>query len=626
MRLRIRDHKGLGGALNLFGHNMKLGRGGIREIEFFTQTRQLIAGGRDPSLRVRGTVEGLARLAAAGWIPEAVAERLMAHYRAHREVEHRVQMVGDAQTHDLPGDEEGFARLAAFMGTTIAALRADLTARIEEVHDLTEGFFAPGKVEGVEDGFGAEITARWLRYPALRSDRANEIFRRVKPLILRLLKDAAQPEEALREFDAFLSGLPAGVQVFSLFEANPQLAQLIVDIAATAPALARYLGRNAGVLDAVIGGRFFAPWPGVTGLRATLRAVLEGVEGYEARLDAIRRFRKEWHFRTGVHHLRGLIGADEAGQEYADLAGAVLAELWPEVVAQFAAKHGAPPGRGAVVLGMGSLGAERLTATSDLDLIVIYDAGEAEASAGPRPLAVRPYYARLTQALVTAVTAPTAEGLLYEVDMRLRPSGRQGPVATSLASFTAYQRSEAWTWEHLALTRARTVAGEATLGAEVEAFRQKLLREKAGGAAVRRDVAEMLARLGAAKPGEGGWDAKLGPGRLMDIELCAQTLALLSGSKARRLQLQVAAGVRSGFIDAGAGEVLTAAARLFWKVQAASRLLSGGVLDPDAVGEGGRRFVLRETGFDDTRALMTAMAEAAAATVGVIGRVLEEKR
>jgi glutamate-ammonia-ligase adenylyltransferase len=478
----------------------------------------------------------------------------------------------------------------------------------------------------VEDGFGAEITARWLRYPALRSDRANEIFRRVKPLILRLLKDAAQPEEALREFDAFLAGLPAGVQVFSLFEANPQLAQLIVDIAATAPALARYLGRNAGVLDAVIGGRFFAPWPGVTGLRAALRAGLEEVEGYEERLDAIRRFRKEWHFRTGVHHLRGLIGADEAGQEYADLAGAVLAELWPEVVAQFAAKHGAPPGRGAVVLGMGSLGAERLTATSDLDLIVIYDAGEAEASAGPRPLAVRPYYARLTQALVTAVTAPTAEGLLYEVDMRLRPSGRQGPVATSLASFTSYQRSEAWTWEHLALTRARTVAGEAALGAEVEAFRQELLREKAGGDAVRRDVAEMRARLGAAKPGEGGWDAKLGPGRLMDIELCAQTLALLSGSRARRLQLQVAAGVRAGLIDAGEGEVLTSAARLYWKVQAASRLLSGGVLDPDAVGEGGRRFVLRETGFDDTGALMTAMAETAAATVGVIGRVLEEKR
>ena len=626
MRLRIRDHKRLGGAFTLTGHDIKLGRGGIREIEFFTQTRQLIAGGRDPSLRVRGTVEGLARLADAGWVPADVARRLTAHYRAHREVEHRVQMVGDAQTHDLPADEEGFARLAAFMGTGVATLKADLTARIEEVHELTEGFFAPGKVAPVEDDFGAEATARWLKYPALRSGRASEIFRRVSPVILRHLKDAAQPEEALREFDAFLAGLPAGVQVFALFEANPQLALLIVDIAATAPALARYLGRNAGVLDAVIAGRFFEPWPGVAGLGTVLAEVLEGVDGYEARLNAIRRFRKEWHFRTGVHHLRGLIGADEAGQQYADLAGAVITRLWPEVVAEFSAKHGPPPGRGAVVVGMGSLGAERLTATSDLDLLVIYDPGLAETSHGPRPLAVRPYYARLTQALVTALTAPTAEGILYEVDMRLRPSGRQGPVATSVASFTAYQRDEAWTWEHLALTRARPVAGEAALAAEVEGFRQALLGQKASGASVRRDVTDMRARLAGAKPADGPWDAKLGPGRLMEIELCAQALALLSGSKARRIGAQVAAGIRAGLVSRPGGEVLTRAARLFWQVQAAARLLSGGTLDPAAVGEGGRRFVLRETGFADIATLLAAMEAEAAAAAAVVDEVLAEDR
>ncbi len=626
MRLRIRDHKGLGGALNLYGHDMKLGRGGIREIEFFTQTRQLIAGGRDASLRVRGTVDGLDRLAAAGWIPLDVAQRLTAHYRAHREVEHRVQMIGDAQTHDLPANDDGFARLAAFMGTTVAALRADLTARIEEVHSLTEGFFAPGKVEAAPDDFGAEVTARWLKYPALRSPRASEIFRRVRPEILRRLRDAAQPDEALREFDAFLAGLPAGVQVFSLFEANPQLTRLIVDIAATAPALSRYLGRNAGVLDAVIAGRFFAPWPGIAGLRTALRTLLDGVSGYESRLDAIRRFRKEWHFRTGVHHLQGLIGAEEAGKEYADLAGAVLAELWPEVVAQFAAKHGPPPGRGAVALGMGSLGAERLTATSDLDLIVIYDPGAEDSSTGPRPLAVRPYYARLTQAFVTALTAPTAEGVLYEVDMRLRPSGRQGPVATSRVSFESYHRDEAWTWEHLALTRARPVAGDAALAADVETFRQSLLRDKAGGPTVRQDVAEMRARLAEAKPGDGVWDAKLGPGRLMDIELCAQTVTLLSGSPARLLTRQIAAGVRADLLTSAEGEVLTSAARLFWQVQAAARLLSGGTFDPAAVGAGGRQFILRETGLDRIETLLAAMDAQATATLAVIGRLMEAER
>ncbi len=625
MRLRIRDHKGLGGALNLYGHNMKLGRGGIREIEFFTQTRQLIAGGRDVSLRVRGTVEGLDRLALAGWLPADVAVKLTHHYRAHREVEHRVQMINDAQTHDLPTTDAGFARLAAFMGTTDAALRRDLADRLEEVHSLTEGFFAPGVSVVPQDDFGAEVVGRWLKYPALRSSRAVEIFKRLRPEIMRRLKEAAKPEEALAQFDGFLAGLPAGVQLFSLFEANPQLTQLIVDIAATAPALARYLSRNAGVFDAVIGGRFFAAWPGIEGLRVALADALRDVAGYEARLDAMRRFRKEWHFRTGVHHLRGLIDAKEAGREYADLAQALVAGLWPEVVGQFALKHGQPPGKGAVVLGMGSLGAGRLNAGSDLDLIVIYDGDGVEASEAARPLATRPYYARLTQALVTAITAPTAEGRLYEVDMRLRPSGRQGPVATSLTSFQDYQQTEAWTWEHLALTRARCVAGNMTLGERVEAFRGSLLAMKAAGPTVLSDVSEMRDRIAAAKPPDSVWDAKIGPGRLQDIELVAQTAALLTGSVAQDLAGQIAAGVAGGVFTPESAAHLTAAATLFWQIQSAGRLLTGGTIDPAGIGEGGRRFVLRETKADNMDDLLAAMTAAAVDSEQVIAAVLAGK-
>lgn len=626
MRLRIRDHKGLAGALHLPGHNMKLGRGGIREIEFFTQTRQLIAGGRDPSLRVRGTCEGLDRLAAAGWFEADVARTLARHYRAHREVEHRLQMIQDAQTHVLPATEEGFARLAAFMDTDPQALRRDLTDRLTEVHETTEGFFAPEPARPDPAGdFGAETVARWPTYPALRSDRAVEIFKRLRPGILRHLQEAARPDEALAQFDGFLAGLPAGVQLFSLFEANPQLTRLIVDIAATAPALARYLSRNAGVLDAVIGGTFFAPWPGVAGLTAALAAALEATPDYEARLDAARRWMKEWHFRIGVHHLRGLIGADEAGRAYAELAEACVAGVWPLVCAQFAARHGAPPGRGAVVLGMGSLGAARLNAASDLDLIVIYDAAGAEASDGPKPLAARIYYARLTQALVTAITAPMAEGRLYEVDMRLRPSGRQGPVATSFAAFRDYQRTEAWTWEHLALTRARPVAGSDTLGAEVEEFRAGLLREKAKGPSVLADVAEMRDRIAAAKPPQGDWDAKIGPGRLQDVELVAQTAALLAGSPARGVAEQLAAGQAAGWLREGDLEALCHAADLFWRLQAAARLLTGGVLVPEDLGEGGRRFVLRETGQESTEALRRAMTDAAAAAETVIVRLLDRE-
>jgi [glutamine synthetase] adenylyltransferase / [glutamine synthetase]-adenylyl-L-tyrosine phosphorylase len=594
MRLRIRAHKGLGGPVELPDHNMKLGRGGIREIEFFTQTRQIIAGGRDPDLRVRGTVPGLAVLAAKGWIPQDVADTLTGHYRAHREVEHRLQMINDAQTHSLPRSADGFARLAAFMGLEQAQLEADLTARLTEVHELTEGFFAGSGISSVcdlptevVDSFDTEITSRWRSYPALRSDRAVEIFERLRPEILSRLARTTNPSEALLAFDGFLAGLPAGVQLFSLFDVNPQLIDLLVDIVGSSPALAHHLSRNSGVFDAVIGGGFFAPWPGMAALADELSARLTAEADYERKLDAARRWAKEWHFRIGVHHLRGLIDADAAGPQYADLAEATLRAIWPVVVAQFSAKHGPPPGRGAMVLGMGSLGAGRLNATSDLDLIVIYDADGVEMSDGRRPLAARPYYARLTQALVTAVTAPMAEGKLYEIDMRLRPSGTQGPVATSLTSFRDYQMSEAWVWEHLALTRARAVAGDAALAGDVEAVRKAVLARGHPRDQIIADVAAMRARIAAAKSPEGPWDAKLGAGRLQDVELIAQAASLMAASPDRGARDGLVAGVALGWLDADTGAALTEAYLLFWRLQLVSKLLSDKPLDPARIGEGG---------------------------------------
>ncbi|MDX8349708.1 glutamine-synthetase adenylyltransferase [Cognatiyoonia sp. IB215446] len=624
MRLKIRDHKGLGGKLTLEGHDMKLGRGGIREIEFFTQTRQLIAGGRDPSLRVRRTDEGLARLAAADWIPPETAKTLTTHYEAHREVEHRVQMINDAQTHHLPGDAAGFERLAAFMDTEAASLRETLTQRLSDVHTLTEGFFAPEPTAPVTTTWGADVVTRWHSYPALRSARATEIFDRLTPEILARLQEAAKPDEALAQFDTFLRGLPAGVQLFSLFEANPQLTQLIVDIAATAPALSQYLSRNAGVLDAVIGGAFFSDWPGVQGLVTYLEAVLGEIDDYETQLIAARRWVKEWHFRIGVHHLRGLIDSATAGRQYADLAEAVIAALWHVVVAEFAHKHGAMPGRGGAVLGMGSLGAGRLNAGSDLDLIMIYDAAGVEASDGRRPLATRAYFARLTQALVTALSAPMSEGRLYEVDMRLRPSGRQGPVATSFDAFRTYQRDEAWTWEHLALTRGRVVAGDAGLAGEIEAFRTALLAEKANGPTVLADVAEMRRRIAEAKPPQGDWDAKIGPGRLQDIELFAQTAALRSKSPARDIAAQLQAGVADGWLDAADAQAMTEATRFLWGVQAAAGLLTGGALDPDTLGEGAKRLILRESACDDLDGLLAKLVQARDMADKIITRMLKE--
>jgi len=626
MRLRIRDHKGLAGPLQVAGHNVKLGRGGIREIEFFTQTRQLIAGGRDPALRSPRTLEALGALADRGWIPAAVAEELGAHYRAHRDLEHRLQMVQDAQTQTMPTAPEAIARIARFCGEgdTDAFGRA-LIARCERVHALTEVFFAPTTAAPLPDLSPrmAEIVEGWRAYPALRSARAVEIFKRVRPGLLSRLMAAANPDEALIAFDGFLAGLPAGVQLFSLFEANPQLVDLIVDIAATAPALARYLSRNSAVLDAVIGGSFFAPWPGMAGLREDLAQRLAAVADYERALDAARVWAKEWHFRVGVHHLRGIVDAAEAAVHYADLAEATVGAIWPRVVADFAARHGPPPGAGAAVLGMGSLGAGRLNAGSDLDLIVIYDAEGAEASEGRRPLPVRSYYARLTQALVTALAAPMPAGRLYEVDMRLRPSGRQGPVATSLAAFRSYQETEAWTWEHLALTRARPIAGAPEVCAAVEAFRRALIagRALADPAPILRDVAEMRARLAAARPGS-AWDFKAGRGRLMDIDLIAETAALRAGSPARRPEQQIRAGVKAGVLSAAAGEAIGAALRLLWPLHASARLLGEGAADPATLGAGARAFVLREGGAADVADLEARVSELCDGAGAAIDQIL----
>ena len=624
MRLKIRDHKGLHGPLVLEAHNMKLGRGGIREIEFFTQTRQLIAGGRDPSLRASSTQGGLQALANAGWIPAQTADSLYDHYRFHREVEHRLQMINDAQTQTLPADSEGFARLAAFMDLEVADLRDTLRARLEDVHELTEGFFAPDAPasEAAASDWGQDVIARWHSYPALRSARATEIFARITPEIMHRLQEAAKPDEALAQFDRFLAGLPAGVQLFSLFEANPQLTRLIVDICATAPALAQYLSQNAGVLDAVLGGSFFADWPGKAALIKELQDILQGLDDYEAQLLAARRWAKEWHFRIGVHFLRDLIDSAQCGAQYADLAQAVVAAVWPVVTQEFERKHGPMPGRGGAVIAMGSLGAGRLTATSDLDLIVVYDAQGVDASDGRRPLATRTYFARLTQALITALSAQMAEGRLYEVDMRLRPSGRQGPVATSLTSFRDYQENEAWTWEHLALTRARAVAGDDSLCQDIEAFRRRLLASKAAGPAILTDVEDMRARIAVQKAQAAGWDAKVGPGRMQDIELFAQTVALKVASEAVDTPGQLQAGVVDGWLNAADAAALQEAFDLFWQLQTALRFLAGAEGDLKDLSEGAKRLILRETASKDEATVLSRLAAAQQQAGSIIHRYL----
>ncbi|HET9069039.1 MAG TPA: bifunctional [glutamine synthetase] adenylyltransferase/[glutamine synthetase]-adenylyl-L-tyrosine phosphorylase, partial [Amaricoccus sp.] len=523
IRQRIRAHKGLAGPLRLPGHDIKLGQGGIRDIEFFTQTRQLIVGGRDEGLRQRGTLAALAALAEKGWVEGAAAETLTGAYVAHRELEHRLQMLEDAQTQRFPEGPAEIARLADFCDRSVPEMEAEITRRLETVRDLTEPFFVPdarpGDVPPPEavfaDPAAAEATmAAWRRLPALRSERAQGLFRRLEPELLRRMASAASPDAALASLDAFLARLPAGVQIFSLMQANPPLLDLLIDVCGSAPELARHLGANAGVLDAVISADFWRPLAGASELRSQLADRLARAADYEAALNAARVWMRERHFRIGIHLLRGLAEPEEAAAAYSAVADAVLGALWPAVVADFATRHGPPPGAGAAVVAMGKLGSREMTVSSDLDLIVIYDAEGAEASDGRRPLATTVYYARLTQALIAALSAPMSEGILYKVDMRLRPSGRSGPVATALSAFRRYQAEEAWTWEHLALTRARVVAGPARVGEEVAAAIAAVLASPRDGDRVLADAADMRRRLAQAHEAAAAdpWEVKLGPG------------------------------------------------------------------------------------------------------------------
>lgn len=615
MRLAIREHKGLGGPITLPGHNMKLGRGGIREIEFFTQTRQLIAGGRDPELRLRGTKEGLSVLAAKGWVPQEAADTLSDHYTFHRTVEHRLQMVRDAQTHKLPQSPEGMERIAALMDMGVSALEGELRDRLSAVHEITEGFFTEARGPALAEtthSFDKSVMDAWPNYPALRSDRGAELFERLKPELLARLGQADKPDEALLAFDGFLAGLPAGVQLFSLLKANPQLADLLINIVSVSPMLAGHLSRNAGVLDAVIGGDFFKDWPGEDSLADDLAARLATLNDYETQLDSARVWAREWHFRIGVHHLRGLTDGAQAGAQYSDLARAVLRALWPVVISEIARRHGPPPGKGAVIVGMGSLGAGCLTAQSDLDLIVIYDADGVDASDGPRPLPARQYYARLTQALITAMSAPMAQGRLYELDLRLRPSGNKGPVATSLESFASYQKDEAWVWEHLALTRAQVIAGPQELAQTVEQLRTEILSGGHDLVQVCTDTAQMRARIAAAKSPDGVLDAKIGAGRLQDLELFAQAGALIGGATARGIPAGLAAAQTAGLIDKDQMQRLEDAYGRLWALQSATRLLSSRPLHGGALRTATQRFLIHAVGTspqNDTAEGMEALLE-----------------
>jgi [glutamine synthetase] adenylyltransferase / [glutamine synthetase]-adenylyl-L-tyrosine phosphorylase len=661
IKRQINAHKG-GRSIAVAGHNIKLGRGGIREIEFFAQTQQLIWGGRQPEMRVSGTMAALDALAAAGHVTQAVVDDMEAAYRYLRTLEHRLQMVDDKQTQTLPSNPQLLAEIAAFMGAAdLEAFSAELTGHLQKVEHHYAGLFEDAPSLGAASlGLGGNLvftggendpeTVRTItemgfsnadaicstirgwhhgRVRATRSTRARELLTELTPALLSALGTTTSPDDAFMRFDEFLTRLPAGVPLFSLFYANPSLLELVAEIMGDAPLLAEHLARHTSTLDSVLQANFFEPLPPQEVLEAELAKALSEADDFQLVLDVTRRWANDRKFQVGVLTLRNVVEAGEAAGALSDVAGAILRQVGPKVEEEFARAHGHVPGGAWVILAMGKAGGREMSATSDLDLILVYDCPEeAEDSDGTRPLAPAVWFSRFTQRMVNALTAKTGEGTLYEVDMRLRPSGNSGPIASSLAAFRRYQEEAAWTWEHMALTRARVVAGDPALARRVEAVIKETLTRPRDPAKLLVDVAEMRERMAREHKAASLWEVKHLRGGLVDIEFTAQYLQLAHGpahpemldtNTAQALELAAIAGV----LDHSDCAILTEALRLWSAVQTVLRQTIAGGFDEATAPRGLKDVLVRAAGLTDFKSLTDRMEDCAASAHQVFCRLID---
>jgi [glutamine synthetase] adenylyltransferase / [glutamine synthetase]-adenylyl-L-tyrosine phosphorylase len=655
MKRQIHAYRGHG-EIAVEGHNIKLGRGGIREIEFFVQTQQLIAGGRHAELRGGSTIDALDALAAEKWISREARDELAAAYDFLRRVEHRLQMMADEQTHTLPAKPAALDVFARFFGSQsrdeFAAILLRHMRRVERhyvrlfehapellAQHLNLSFMG-GPGEDAERGEGANRDAsgakaaddtlerlshmgfrqpheiadtvlRWRSgaYRALRGDQARAHLDDLVPVIIDQCARAENSDAAFAAFDRFLASLRAGGRFLSLLRQNPQLVRFVVLLLGVAPRLTDILALNPHFIDPLIDPTFFGAVPDVQRLDAVLSRALAEARSYEAMLDAIRLLGQEHMFLIGARILSGSITAEQAGEVFARLADVLLRTVHTRAEADFAETYGHIRNGQSAVLALGRLGAREMTASSDLDLIVIYDFDhDHPESDGERSLYGAQYYARFTQRLISALTAQTNYGVLYQVDMRLRPSGRSGPVATQIDGFVSYQEREAWTWEHMALTRARVVSGPPDLVARIERAIHDVLCRERNVETIADDVVTMRGAIAKEKGDADVWDLKYTAGGLVDIEFIAQYLQLihaaatpqiLDTSTARVLEKAAQLGV----LKAEDAEVLRPAVRLFHDLTQILRLCLSGPFDPKAANTGILTLLARAADLPDFAAL-----------------------
>lgn len=638
-------------------HNIKLGLGGIREIEFYVQIHQLIWGGRKPILRNRRTLDTLSLLVKEGLVDENDAETLSNAYRFYRTVEHRLQMVNDAQTHTLPTDEAALNNIAHFCGyMDLASFEKDLLHHLHAVHDIYSASFKsegelgdaggnlvftgvssdPETVKTLERmGYKeaeriCEIIMGWHHGSkrCTRTKRARELLTELMPSLLARLAATANPDAAFLKFDEFLTDLPAAIQLFSLFQANKDLLGLIADIMGSAPALADTLAKSPELIENVLFSDFYEALPDKTQLTEQARERLAFVRDTEEALDHLTYLRNERQFQAGVQFLKGMIGAAQLGRFLTSLAEVVIKEVLAAIQTEFEKTYGRIAGAEFSIIALGKCGSREMTFHSDLDLVFVYKVEDFEAlSDGDKPFSASVYYNRFAQRLVNAFSNLNRGGKLYDIDTRLRPSGKQGLLAVSDKALSHYFEELAWTFEYMAFTKARAMAGDATLSAWLTDFIRTQITKPRDAEKLRTDVHEMRTRMEEGHPAENIWDLKHVRGGLTDIDFIAQYLLLLhapnhAGTPIGNSDQILTWCKKCELLDKNTITTLVKANEFLNQLFHLLRLCAGGVLDEEKTQQGLKKLLCESVNAPDFETLKETLAKVEQSVKAAYGSII----
>jgi len=597
---------------DLIERNIKLGRGGIRELEFIVQSLTLIYGGRDPRLRTTMTLDAIDRLERYNYLAGDRAQKLRDAYRFLRNTEHKLQVAAGLQTHTLPDNTEAFAALAARLGfgkapQALDSLHEQLRSHRDFVAMQFREMLAGGgdrrevKVSGMaetswraardDDSAIAALTELGFSRPEesfnhlallLRgatqpsaSPYRRELLDRLGPELLDEIRGLADPDLALMNLASFISAVGARTSFLGLLEEHPATRRVLLKLFASSSHLSALFIRHPEILDTLVRSDRAQTRRTADDLRDELAGLVGASADFEARLDAIRSFRQQEFLRVAIADLAGNLELEGVQIELTSLAETVLLEALQLARSEAAKRHPLAADLKLCAIAMGRLGAGEMSYNSDLDLIFVY-AEPGEAGAGAREAA-----ARIVQKLIAVLEAPTREGLAYKLDLRLRPSGHAGPLVASLAGFREYHRQSSAVWERQALVRGRVVAGEAWLTDEVEKSRREFVFERSLTSAEVGEIAAMRERMEREIGAETRHrlNLKQGRGGLVDVEFITQMMALRHGHTFRALRQQGTVGLiraiaQAGLMDARDAEDLESDYRFLLRLEDRLRIES----------------------------------------------------